>query len=491
MKKIIAVLILSTVTALVAFAAAPYYNVMDYGAKADGKTLTTKALQHAIDACDKAGGGKVIFPAGKYLTSSLFLHSHVEVEILSGAVIIFDDNIEATPIIDGSWEGIDRKVYASLFVGHDLEDVTISGRGVLDGQGKKWWDAFRETDKLRTAHNIREREPENPAGSPLKVPRPRMINFYNCKNVVIRGVKIINSPAWTIHPVYCENVNIEDISIIQPYESPNTDGIDPEACRNVRIRNCFVDCGDDCITIKSGYNEHGRKKGIPCDGIVISDCIFAHGRSAIGIGSEMSGGVRNVIISNCVFKGTLRGLRIKSGRPRGGMVENYLANNIIMENVQEGISIDMYYEGAVEDVIPVTEETPFFKNIRFSNIIGHNINKAVNIFGLPEAPVEGVVMENIKMDTREGVNCKFATDINFRNVEINNNDGKSAFLINKSTEVIMDNIDSKTVLQNPVIKVSNSKNVLIKNCNQSDSSTALFQTENCQHVETVNNTIFK
>ena len=341
-----------------------YFNVNDYGAIGN-HTLCTEAFQKAIDTASDRGGGKVIVPAGDYVSGPLFLRSNIEFEVCSGATIYFSNDIANTPIINGSWEGIERKVYASLFTGHDLKNVTITGRGRIDGQGKAWWDAFWETDKMRTAAGIREREPENPEGSPLKYPRPRMINLYRCENVKIADLTITNSPSWTVHPVYCRNVIIDGISIIQPYESPNTDGIDPDCCNGVRISNCYIDCGDDCITLKSGYNEHGRKKGIPCENIVISNCTFAHGRSAVGIGSEMSGGIKNVTVMNCVFKGTLRGLRVKTGRGRGGTVENIFASGIIMENLREGISIDMGYEGVSGKIYPVTESTPFFKNIRF------------------------------------------------------------------------------------------------------------------------------
>ena len=252
-----------------------YFNVNDYGAIGN-HTLCTEAFQKAIDTASDRGGGKVIVPAGDYVSGPLFLRSNIEFEVCSGATIYFSNDIANTPIINGSWEGIERKVYASLFTGHDLKNVTITGRGRIDGQGKAWWDAFWETDKMRTAAGIREREPENPEGSPLKYPRPRMINLYRCENVKIADLTITNSPSWTVHPVYCRNVIIDGISIIQPYESPNTDGIDPDCCNGVRISNCYIDCGDDCITLKSGYNEHGRKKGIPCENIVISNCTFAH-----------------------------------------------------------------------------------------------------------------------------------------------------------------------------------------------------------------------
>lgn len=434
MKKIL-IFILLLVLFSKADADSPYYNVRDYGVVGDGKTVTTAAIQAVIEKCAKAGGGKIVFPAGDYLTAPLFMRSHIEIEILAGATLILHDDILNTPVIDGSWEGIERKVYASLFTGHNLKNIAITGRGRLEGRGSTWWKAYNETEVLRKKLGITEREPDNPKDSPLPFPRPKMINFYHCENILISGITINNSPSWTIHPVFCRNIEINGISIVQPYDSPNTDGINPEACNNVRIFNCFIDCGDDCITIKSGYNEHGRKKGIPCENIVIANCTFAHGRSAVGIGSEMSGGVRNVTISNCVFKGTRRGLRIKSKRDRGGVVENILATGIIMEDIEEAISIDMYYETKSDVAVPITEKTPLFRNIRYTNIIGINIDQPINVWGLPESPIEGLMLENIRMESKKGLDVKYVKDLRLYNVEIINKDGKQPFHIRNGEKV--------------------------------------------------------
>lgn len=441
-----------------------YFNVNDYGAIGN-HTLCTEAFQKAIDTASDRGGGKVIVPAGDYVSGPLFLRSNIEFEVCSGATIYFSNDIANTPIINGSWEGIERKVYASLFTGHDLKNVTITGRGRIDGQGKAWWDAFWETDKMRTAAGIREREPENPEGSPLKYPRPRMINLYRCENVKIADLTITNSPSWTVHPVYCRNVIIDGISIIQPYESPNTDGIDPDCCNGVRISNCYIDCGDDCITLKSGYNEHGRKKGIPCENIVISNCTFAHGRSAVGIGSEMSGGIKNVTVMNCVFKGTLRGLCVKTGRGRGGTVENIFASGIIMENLREGISIDMGYEGVSGKIYPVTESTPFFKNIRFKDIIGTNVEQAINIIGLAEAPPQFIVLEDIRMVCKRGLEANYVKNLTLRNIELLNVNEKSSFNITCGNQIVLDNlIGNVTSKDAPVVDVFRTDGVLLRNC---------------------------
>ena len=292
-----------------------------------------------------------------------------------------------------------------------------------------------------------------------------MINLYRCENVKIADLTITNSPSWTVHPVYCRNVIIDGISIIQPYESPNTDGIDPDCCNGVRISNCYIDCGDDCITLKSGYNEHGRKKGIPCENIVISNCTFAHGRSAVGIGSEMSGGIKNVTVMNCVFKGTLRGLRVKTGRGRGGTVENIFASGIIMENLREGVSIDMGYEGVSGKIYPVTESTPFFKNIRFKDIIGTNVEQAINIIGLAEAPPQFIVLEDIRMVCKRGLEANYVKNLTLRNIELLNVNEKSSFNITCGNQIVLDNlIGNVTSKDAPVVDVFRTDGVLLRNC---------------------------
>lgn len=446
------------------------FTILDYGANPDGKTLNTEAIQQTIDECAKAGGGKVIIPAGKYLTRPIFLKSNIHVDILPGAIVMADTSISQYPSLFGKYEGLEKKVYASLFTGSNLENVSITGRGTLDGQGKVWWKAHEINKAMRKKAGILEREQPNPKGSPLKWSRPRVINLYNCKNVLLRDLTIIDSPSWTIHPVYCENVTIENISIIQPYESPNTDGINPESCNNVRIFNCFVDCGDDCITIKSGYNEDGRRVNIPCENIVISNCTFKHGRSAIGIGSETSGGVRNVAISNCVFKDTFRGLRIKTTRGRGNVVENIRASNIIMENVGTGISLDMFYKSGPETPLPVDEKTPYFKNIRYSHITGKNIKLAGEFIGLPEAPMQGVTLIDVNIEAETGIIVKFAQDIDFHDMQINVQKG-TPLTFYKSRHIELDNVTThKPVKDNPVIQFENVQDVVVRDCAASQST---------------------
>src|ERR1035437_5633091 len=237
-------------------AGSPLYDVRSYGAVGDGVTLATTAVQKAVDACGADGGGKVVVPAGRYLTGPIFLKSQVQVELESGAVLIGSTNFNDYPPIDGRWEGIERKVYASLFTGRGLHQVSITGRGVIEGQGVVWWEAHRKTMDLRKKLRLKGREPENPPGAPLRWPRPRLINLYNCTNVLIRDITIRNSPSWNVHPVYCENVTLDSVTINAPsHGAANAERVDPGSCRNVSISNCHTDVGDDCNAIKSGYDQ--------------------------------------------------------------------------------------------------------------------------------------------------------------------------------------------------------------------------------------------
>src|SRR6516164_4642836 len=343
-KNLFLALVLSAIPAL--HAAESFYDVKNYGAVADGQTLTTEALQKAINACAAQGGGKIVIPAGRYLTGPLFLKSHIQVEIEAGAVLLGSTNFADYPTIDGRWEGIERKVYASLFTGKNLDHVSITGPGTIDGQGPVWWAAQRKTGEARRRAGLVGREPENPSDAPLRWPRPRMIYLQNCTNVLLRDLTILNSPSWNVHPVYCLHVTLDNLTIISPAISPNTDAVDPDSCRDVRISNSYFDVGDDDIVIKSGYNEDGRRVGIPCEDIEINNCTFAHGHGGVVIGSETSGSVRNVTVANCVFDGTLRGLRVKTALGRGGVIENFRASNLVMRNIVEtAFSITAAYDG--------------------------------------------------------------------------------------------------------------------------------------------------
>lgn len=398
-------------------AAAPLsYNVTDYGAVGDGRTAATSAIQKAVDTCAVAGGGQVLIPAGRYLTGPIFLKSGVAVEIEAGAVVLGSTNFGDYAAIDGRWEGIERKVYASMFTGFGLHQVSITGRGILDGQGAGWWDANRKTMALRKKKRLREREPENPPEAPLRWPRPRMINLYHCTNVLIRDITILNSPSWNVHPVYCEDVTLDNVTITAPaHGAPNTDAVDPDSCRNVRISNCRFDVGDDCIAIKSGYNEDGRRVGIPCENILVTNCTFAHGHGGVTIGSEMSGSVRNITVEDCVFDGTQRGLRVKTALGRGGVIEYFRATNLVMRNISDtafSITADYGKSAAVPNTSDAVESIPRMRHFSWAKATLVNTKRVADLRGLPGSPLEDFRLSNVQSTgAKAGMRCEDAAHV--------------------------------------------------------------------------------
>ena len=361
------------------------YEVSHFAAIADGVTNTTPHLQAAIDTCATKGGGTVIVPAGTYVTGTLWLRSNITLHLEAGAILLGSDNFDDFPIWSSRWEGdAVKKGRASLICGEGLENVAITGRGIIDGRGQIWWDSQRR--------------------EPGKLRRPHLCRFVDSRNVLIEGVTFRNSPMWTVSPLACDNVvNPRFVTVINPPDSPNTDGINPDSCRNVRISDCYVDVGDDCITIKSGKEDDERLQLRACENITVTNCTLLHGHGGVVIGSEISGSIRNVAISNCVCVGTDRGIRIKARRGRGGVVEDIRASNLVMDGVHCPIVVNLFYgcgawgEKRVTDQSPqpVNDGTPQFRRLRYSNITARRIKfAAAYILGLPEMFVDDVIIEN-------------------------------------------------------------------------------------------------
>ncbi|WP_018753117.1 glycoside hydrolase family 28 protein [Paenibacillus sanguinis] len=366
-------------------------NIVDYGARADGSKLSTAAIQQAIDETAQAGGGTVYVPSGTFLTGSLRLASHVELRLSPGAVLSFSTNPADYPVVSSRWEGVDRQVYASCLYGEDLEQVAITGGGTIRGNGQPWWDKHRNA-------------PET-----LAFPRPKLISFDGCRRITIRDVNLADSPSWTVNPIRCSDVTIDNVSILNPTDSPNTDGINPESCRNVRISNCHIDVGDDCIAIKAGTEDASER--VACENISIVNCTMVHGHGGVVIGSEMSGSIRNVTISNCVFQHTDRGIRLKSRRGRGGVVEDIRISNIVMDNVICPFILKLYYfcgprgkERYVWDKnpYPITEETPCFRRVHFSNITARRVQAAAGfMYGLAERYISDITFTDVDISMAE------------------------------------------------------------------------------------------
>ena len=349
--------------------------ITEFGAAADGR-LCTEAIQRAIDAAAAQGGGRVVVPAGDYLTGGLVLRSHVELHLEAGSTLRFTDDFDAYPVLRLRWEGWEQESHRPLIYARGEEHVSVTGSGTLEGQGRKWWTAFR-------------------AGE-MKAARPCFVCFEECRHVLMADFTLRNSPAWSIHPVACENVGVRGLTIINPYDSPNTDGIDPESCRGVRISDCYVDVGDDCIAIKAGTEDCDRL--IPCEDITITGCTMVHCHGGVVLGSEMSGSIRRVSIAGCVFDGTDRGIRVKTRRGRGGSVEDICVTGLIMHDVLCPVVVNSMYfcgKGGKDPVVtdlralPVNEGTPHVRRILIADCIVTGARSAAGcIYGLPEAPIE-------------------------------------------------------------------------------------------------------
>ncbi|MGZ3852517.1 MAG: glycoside hydrolase family 28 protein, partial [Flavisolibacter sp.] len=447
-----------------------FYNVLNYGAKNDSSKIATKAIAAAIDAASKKGGGTIYFPAGKYLTGPIHLKSNITIFIDAGAELHFSDNFDDyLPMVESRYEGVDVRSFSPLFYAYKAENISIIGRGLINGHGQKWWNyvlAFDDTkprnkwQKIFDAENRRIIMPDDSAQTKRGFLRPPFIQPMYCRNVRVEGITIINSPFWTVNPEFCENVTVDGVTINNPH-SPNTDGINPESCKYVHISNCHISVGDDCITIKSGRDIPGRTKAAPAENYTITNCTMLAGHGGVVIGSEMSGGVRKIVISNCVFDGTDRGIRIKTTRGRGGVVEDIRVDNIIMKNIgQQAIVLDMMYANMPTE--PVSERTPQFRNIHLSNITAQT-NEAIFINGLAEMAVEDVTFSDIQFDGQRGANIKEANGIEFHNVRITTKEGSSVIAENVKG-LVLDGVRTlNPIASKPTIDLKNVQEVFVYN----------------------------
>jgi polygalacturonase len=452
-----------------------WVNILNEGANNKG-IKCTDAIQKTIEKVALNGGGTIFFPAGEYLTGALHLKSNITIYLDSGALLKFSDNFEYyLPYVTMRYEGIVMQTFSPLFYAKEAQNITIKGRGVIDGQGKAWWnEVYRiETAKqpipLTKYQQMWEEQNKGLVYSPYyqrtidkKFFRPSFFQAYNCSNILIEGVTFQNSPFWTINPEFCDNVTITGVTISNPH-SPNTDGINPSSCKNVHISNCHISVGDDCITIKSGRDEDGRKYARPTENVTITNCTMLSGHGGVVIGSEMSGGIKKITISNCVFDGTDRGIRIKSARGRGGVVEDIRVDNIVMNTIkEEAVILDLFYDKS-NTVEPVSERTPIFRNIHISNVTASNVKKAGTIRGIAEMPVQNISFSNINITAQEGFTVMTSKDVEFHDVKVNTSIG-SPFEIEDTSNFILDNVATANPIQNvPVIKLKNVFNGMITN----------------------------
>ena len=435
----------------------------DYGADPTGQTLCTEAFAKAIDTLYKMGGGHLIVPAGVWVTGPIELKSNIDLHLEHGAVIQFAADENLYPIIDTSFEGLDTRRCKSPLSAIGATNIAITGNGAIDGNGEYWRPVKRS--KVTDSHWKRllaipgsqemkkgywvpsEGYAKGEQGANMNVPnattdeewnairrflRPVMVSLVNCKNVLLQGVIFQNSPAWNLHPLMCDNIIIDNVLVRNPEFAQNGDALDLESCRNALIVNSRFDAGDDGICIKSGKDADGRKRGIPCANVVVDGCTVFAGHGGFVVGSEMSGGVRNFMVKNCQFLGTDVGLRFKSTRGRGGIVENIFIDGISMMNiVNDAITFNMYYggisvaeakaAGIVNDNTtkkPVDETTPIFRNINIQNVVCNGAGRAMEFNGLPEMPMDRINLKNITIRAKEDATFTNCSRIKQDNVKI-------------------------------------------------------------------------
>lgn len=361
-----------------------------------------KSIAHAVAFCGKNGGGTVVVPKGVWQTGPIHMFDDVCLHLEEGAEIVFSPRYsDYLPAVFTRWEGVECINFSPLIYARDCKHIAITGSGTLNGSGSAWWEwKLRQQDAAEKLALAGQR-PFDPAerlfGREEDGLRPSFIQFVNCRDIFLGGITIKDGPMWTIHPVYCKNVLIEDVSIHTT--GPNTDGIDPDSCCGVRIKNCSFDCGDDCIAIKSGLNEDGMRVGKPCEDIEISGCRMKNGHSAIALGSELSGGIRNIYVHDCCAIGTGIGIRLKTMPGRGGFVENVLFENIDMQNIS-GTAIHITLDYRQSTIRPQSENMTKIDEVVFRNILCNGAKYGIYACGVPGQIVSDIIVENCRINAR-------------------------------------------------------------------------------------------
>tara|TARA_R110002051_G_scaffold229291_1_gene291288 strand:- start:13357 stop:15045 length:1689 start_codon:yes stop_codon:yes gene_type:complete len=471
-------------------------SITDFGAKDGGIIKNTDAFAKAINNVSSKGGGTVIVPRGVWLTGPITLKSNINLHLEDGALIIFSKNFDDYPIVKTSFEGLNTVRCISPINANGVENIAITGNGIIDGSGNTWrpvksskmtdgqwknlvnsggvlsengktWfpsEGSKKGYESSTNFNVPDLIDDAELHTVKDYLRPVMVSIVNSKRVLLDGPTFQNSPAWNIHPLMCEDVIIRNINVRNPWYSQNGDGLDLESCKNALVYNNTFDVGDDAICFKSGKDKDGRDRGIPTENVIVKNNIVYHAHGGFVIGSEMSGGVKNIHVSNCTFIGTDVGLRFKSTRGRGGIVENIYISNIDMINIPtEAIRFNMFYEGNSpvleedqnaddekrnEKLVPVNEETPSFRNIFMKNITATGSEIAAFFMGLPEMNLKNVSLENSVFETKKGITAIDADGITLNNVKI-------------------------TASNDFALTIYNSKNIKVSNFNFTNSKSAI------------------
>jgi polygalacturonase len=440
-------------------------SIVKYGAKNDGITLNTNSINQAITACNQAGGGVVVIPEGLWLTGPIELKSNVNLHLRKNALLQFTKDFDQYPIVESNWEGLPQMRNQSPIWAVNQQNIAITGYGIIDGAGdawrmvkkdkltesqwktllasggvlsedkKQWYPSEKSLKGAKTKNAgaiSKEKTAEYFAGIKDFL-RPNLLVLTSCKRILLEGVTFQNSPAWNLHPLMSEDITIRNVYAKNPWYAQNGDGLDLESCKNVLVEGSTFDVGDDGICIKSGRDEEGRKRAMPTENVIIRNSTVYHAHGGFVIGSEMSGGARNIFVSDCTFIGTDIGLRFKTTRGRGGVVENIHARNINMKDIAgEAILFDMYYaaidpialngekrEAPKTELLPVTAGTPVFRKFYISNVVCDGASKAVFVRGLPEMSISDIYLDNLTIKATEGIDIQEAKNIQISNTHLN------------------------------------------------------------------------
>lgn len=482
-------------------------DIRDFGGVGDGVTLNSEAFAKAIDFLAKAGGGRLVVPKGVWLSGPITLKDNIDLHVRPDAILLFSTDRDLYPIVETVFEGLDTKRCISPINAVGARNIAITGGGTIDGNGDSWrqvkkskiapsqwkkllqsggftnekgdlWypdsSSFRGavvSDAFNVPQGLQTEEEWNSVKTYL---RPVMISLMNCENVLLEDCLFQNSPCWNIHPLMCRNVIINNVTVRNPWYSQNGDGLDVDSCENVLVINSSFDVGDDAICIKSGKNEDGRRRARPCRNLIVDNCIVFHGHGGFVVGSEMSGGVENIKVSDCRFLGTDVGLRFKSCRGRGGVVKNIYIEDIVMMNIPtEPLLFDLHYGGksAVEaaaegaspfdvEFVEADETTPQFRDIFIKDVICSGAARAMYFNGIPEKNIENIVVENCEIVSDKGADLRYSTGVVLKDVKITQSEG-DGFSVANCTDVVIEDCTDASGKEHPEVFQYNSNNVTI------------------------------
>ena len=482
-------------------------DIRDFGGVGDGVTLNSEAFAKAIDALAEIGGGRLVVPTGVWLSGPITLKDNIDLHIRPDAILLFSTDRDLYPIVETVFEGLDTKRCISPINAVGAKNIAITGGGTIDGNGDSWrqvkkskiapsqWKKLLQSggftnekgdvwypdstsfhgavvsDAFNVPQGLTTEEEWNKVKTYL---RPVMISLMNCENVLLEDCLFQNSPCWNIHPLMCRNVIINNVTVRNPWYSQNGDGLDVDSCENVLVINSSFDVGDDAICIKSGKDEDGRRRARPCRNLIVDNCIVFHGHGGFVVGSEMSGGVENIKVSDCRFLGTDVGLRFKSCRGRGGVVKNIYIEDIVMMNIPtEPLLFDLHYGGksAVEaaaegaspfdvEFVEADETTPQFRDIYIKDVICSGAARAMYFNGIPEKNIENIVVENCEIVSEKGADLRYSTGVILKDVKITQSEGEG-FSVANCSNVLIDDCEDAAGKEIPEVFQYNSKNVSI------------------------------